>query len=127
MLQRVRAEALVLAGSRSEAMAAYAELAKENPNSGTIQEAYAELLLDGDDEDSWRAALDQWRRVASRSQARTDRWYKAKYSVALALFKLGEKQEAADRIRYLQVIPPGLEDTPWKDRFLELLQRCEDG
>jgi len=124
MLQRVRAEALVLAGRRSDALTAYAELAKENPNSGAIQEAYAKLLLDGDDEDSWQRALDQWRRVASRSKVRTDRWYKAKYSVALALFKLGEKQEAANRIRYLQAIPPGLEGASWKDRFLELLQRC---
>ncbi len=125
MLQRIRAEALVLAGRRSDALTAYAELAKENPNSGTIQEAYAELLLDGDDEESWQGALDQWRRVASRSKSRTDRWYKAKYSVALALFKLGNKPEAANRIRYLQANPPGLEGTSWKDRFLELLQRCE--
>jgi hypothetical protein len=125
MLERLRAESLVLAGRRPEAVAAYAELAKKNPDSGSIQEAYADLLLDGDDEASWQAALDQWRRVAGRSRPRTDRWYKAKYSVALALWKLGQRQQAADRIRYLQAIPPGLENTPWKDKFLELLHRCE--
>jgi len=125
MLRRVRAESLKLAGRRKEAVAAYAELAKENPDSGNIQETYAELLLEGDDAESLRDALDQWRRVASRTRPRTERWFKAKYSVALALWKLGENQQAAERIRYLQAIPPGLEGTPWKDRFLELLRQCE--
>lgn len=125
MLERLRAESLVLAGRRTEAVAAYAELAKKNPDSGNIQETYAQLLLDGEDRASWQAALDQWRRVAGRSRPRTDRWFKAKYSVALALWKLGERQPAADRIRYLQAIPPGLKGTPWEEPFRELLRRCE--
>jgi len=125
MLERLRAESLVLAGRRSEAVAAYAELVKKNPDSGIIQETYADLLLDGDDKTSCQAALDQWRRVAARSQPRTDRWFKAKYSVALALCKLGQRQQAADRIRYLQAIPPGLKDTSWEEDFSELLRRCE--
>jgi len=125
MLERLRAESLVLAGRRPEAVAAYAELAKKNPNSGSIQEAYADLLLNGEDKASWQASLDQWRRVAARSRPRTDRWFKAKYSVALALWKLGERQQAADRIRYLQAIPPGLKNTAWEERFRELLKRCE--
>lgn len=125
MLERLRAESLILAGRRPEAVAAYAELAKKHPDSGSIQEAYGDLLLNGEDKASWQAALDQWRRVAARSRPRTDRWFKAKYSVALALLKLGERQQAADRIRYLQAIPPGLKNTPWEERFQKLLRRCE--
>lgn len=125
MLERLRAESLVLAGRRPEAVAAYADLAKKHPDSGNIQETYAQLLLDGDDKASWQTALEQWRRVAGRSRPRSDRWFKAKYSIALALLKLGERQQAAERIRYLQAIPPGLKGTPWEAKFQELLQRCE--
>jgi hypothetical protein len=124
-LDRVRAEALVLAGRREEAVAAYNKLAKESPDDGEIQEGYAELLLGADDRASWQQALDQWRRVAARTRTGTDRWYQARYSIAVALIKLGQKEEAADRIRYLQATSPDLEKTTWKDKFLDLLKRCE--
>jgi hypothetical protein len=123
-LDRARAAALGLAGRREEGIAAYAKLAKANPDDGQIQEEYAELLLAADDPAVWQQALDQWRRVATRSRPGSERWFRAKYAIAEALVKLGDKDEAANRIRYLQATTPDLEKTAWKHKFLELLQRC---
>lgn len=121
----LNAEALAAAGRRDAAVAAFEQLAKQFPNDGKLQEKFATLLLDGPDVNSWRRALDQWRIIASRSPPQTAPWFRAKYSVALAQFRLGEKKAAAQLIRFLQATPPGLERTDMKPQFLELLQNCE--
>jgi hypothetical protein len=123
-LDRVHAEALAAANRREEAIRLFAGLANENPLVGGIQEAYGDLLLAGQDKDSLAKGLAQWRIVASRSKPRTERWFKAKYSVALAQSKLGEKKEAAAHLEYLLLTPPGLDGTPWKVRCEALLEEC---
>jgi hypothetical protein len=90
-----------------------------------LQATYAELLLNGSEQKSWSEALDLWRRIAARSRPQSELWYRAKYSNSLALFKLGRKQDAADRIRYIQATTPGLQNTPWANRFAELLRKCQ--
>ncbi len=70
-------------------------------------------------------ALAQWRIVAQGSRPQTERWFKAKYEVANLSYRLGDKQQAAQLIKYLQVTPPGLDATPLKRQFLELLEKCE--
>ncbi|MDX1947778.1 MAG: hypothetical protein SFU86_20440 [Pirellulaceae bacterium] len=123
-LDRVRAEALAAAGRRDEALAAYAQLVKEQPDNGTIQEDYADLLLAGTDKTSLTAALSQWRIIASRTKPRTPRWFKAKYSVALAQLQLGDPAGAATLLRFLLETPPGLKGTGWEEPFGKLLARC---
>lgn len=123
-LTRIRAEALAATGKRSEALAAFAALAKDNPDSAAIQEGYADLLLTGDAA-SIKQSLDQWRRILSRSKPRSELWFKAKYSVALAQFKLGEKKDAAAVLRYTLEVPPGLAGTAWQDKYEALLRECE--
>ncbi|MEX2026467.1 MAG: hypothetical protein WEH44_04185 [Pirellulaceae bacterium] len=123
-LGRVHAEALAAANRRDEAISLFAALAKENPLVGDIQEAYGDLLLAGQDKDSLAKGLAQWRIVAARSKPRTERWFKAKYSVALAQSKLGEKKEAAALLEYLLLTPPGLDGSPWKVRCEALLEEC---
>jgi hypothetical protein len=123
-LDRVRAEALLLSGKRDEALKIYAQLAKDNADNGPIQEGYADALLAGNDKPSLQLALDQWRRIAARSKARTSRWCKAKYSIALANFRLGDKQAAAQLLQYPLETPPGLDGTGWEQHFQELLKRC---
>jgi len=123
-LTRIRAEALAATGKRAEALAAFAALAKENPDSAAIQEGYADILLSGDAA-SVKLSLDQWRRILSRAKPRSELWFKAKYSVALAQFKLGEKKEAAAVLRYTLELPPGLAGTVWQEKYQTLLRECE--
>lgn len=124
-LAQIEAEALVAAGRREEALAAYEKLAKEQPQSAAVQEGYAELLSASQDRTTMEKALAQWRIVAQGSRPQTERWFKAKYEVASLSYRLGDKQQAAQLIKYLQVTPPGLDATPLKRQFLELLEKCE--
>lgn len=123
-LDRVHAEALAAANHRDEAIDLFRKLANENPLDGGIQEAYGDLLLAGQDKDSLAKGLAQWRIVAARSKPRSERWFKARYSVALAQSKLGEKKEAAALLEYLLLTPPGLDGTSWKVRCEALLEEC---
>jgi tetratricopeptide (TPR) repeat protein len=123
-LTRIRAEALAATGKRAEAMAAFTALAKENPDNAAIQEGYADILLFGD-AGSVKQSLDQWRRILSRAKPRSELWFNAKYKVALAQFKLGDKKEAAAVLRYTLELPPGLANTVWQDKYQTLLRECE--
>ncbi len=124
-LQRIRAGALAAAGQPDEALKLFESLAKENPRDGNIQESYAQLLLESTDKKRLEQAVVQWRIVDRGSREQTERWYRAKYSIALAHYKLGEKQRAAQLIEYLKITPPGLDDSPLKREFEELLVRCK--
>lgn len=123
VVQSELASALETAGQTEAALAAYAKLAKEHPTDGAIQEAYASSLLNSTDQRTLKLALDQWRRVASKSRPRSDRWFKAKYSIALSQFKAGDKPAAAKLIRYLQATED-LSESEWQPKFDELLARC---
>lgn len=120
-----RAAALRAAGRRDEALAAYRALAKAGPRDGAVQETLAELLTSGDDAGELREALDAWRRLVARSETRSPRWFRAKLGVATAQWKLGDSPGAAQLIRFLQAVPPGLADTSLEPQFVELLRRCE--
>ena len=81
-------------------------------------------LLDADDNATLQQALNQWRRVAARSRPRSPRWFRAKYSIALAQHKLGDNVGAAKLIRYLQATED-LQANGWHAQFQQLLERCE--
>jgi TolA-binding protein len=110
---------------RSAALAGLTQLAKDNPDNGKIQEKYAELLLTAEDDASLKLALDRWRIIASRSQPRTARWYRAKFSVALAQYRLHDQTGAATLLNYLLETPPGLKGTEWEAQYRDLLRKCE--
>ena len=69
-------------------------------------------------------ARDRWRIIARRARRRSELWFEAKYSVALVLFKLGDKQGAAKLILYLEATED-LAASGWHDRFAELKRRCQ--
>jgi hypothetical protein len=123
--QRIRAESLAAADKFHEARQLYEQLAKQHPRDGQIQQGYGELLLASDDPALRPAALRQWRIIAQGSRPRTERWWQAKYNVALLLYESGEREQAAQLIRYLQEVPPGLDDSPLKQDFLDLLKRSQ--
>ena len=105
-------------------LAAYATLAKSHPNSGSVQEAYAELLGDSADNASREAALAMWRKIATRSPPRSQRWLKAKYSVASLQLKLGDPASAAALFRFLLESSAGVKATVWQERFEKLLEEA---
>jgi hypothetical protein len=125
-LDLIRAAALLTLGKREQSLAEFARLAKAQPNDGTIQEAYAQVLLDGGDAASWKAAIDQWRLVASRSPPQSERWFRARHAIALAHFRNGDRQLAAQLIHYLLETPPGIPAGNWRKAFEELLAQCEN-
>ncbi len=118
----IRAAALVKLGDTEAALNAYAALVRKYTSQATVQVAYAEQLLLSEDREQLLLALSQWRRVATKTRPRTARWFRAKYSVALAHFKLGDKKAAADLIRYLQATED-LAASGLEGEFRELLER----
>ncbi len=110
-------------GKNDAARRQYETLIDQHPRNAAVRNAYAEFLFDAPA--TRRAALAQWRILASKSRPQTGGWYRAKYDVARCYFALGEKERAAQFIRYLQAAPPGLEKTLLREQFLELLRRCE--
>jgi tetratricopeptide (TPR) repeat protein len=123
--ERLRASALADAGRVEEARERFESLARQHPQDARIQEAYGELLLGSSDSAGREAALRQWRIIAQGRRPRTDRWWRAKYNIALLHFQNGDREQAAQLIRYLQEVPPGLDDSPLAQQFLDLLQRCQ--
>jgi tetratricopeptide (TPR) repeat protein len=123
-LEKVAADALASAGQREQALAAYEALATAQPDRGDIQEGYAALLADALDTDkaALEKALGRWRIIAQASRPRTDRWWRAKYQVALLCQRLGDKEQAAKLVRYLEATPPGLDGSPLEREFRELLK-----
>jgi hypothetical protein len=124
-LARLQAEALFASGQRDKALALYEQLAKDQATSAAIQEGYASALAASNQATDWTKALGQWRVIAQRSRPQTDRWYRAKYEVALLNFRLGDKGQAAQLIKYLKATPPGLEGTALERKFEDLLRQCE--
>ncbi len=121
-LDRVEAEALVANGHISKAITIFTKLTTANPNDGAISERFGELLLSAKDKPTLTKALDQWRQILRKSRPDTARWYRAKYNIALAHYKLGNKTEAAKMIRFLQALKPGLGGPKLKPKFEELLR-----
>lgn len=117
-----RAQALAAVGQRAEALEILATLSAQNPREAGIQEAYARLLLDAQDRASWERARDKWREVAVRCRPKTPRWYRAKYSLALAHYRLGDPSRAAEILRLVQAIPPGFQGTSLAPEFTKLLE-----
>ncbi|MEZ6096925.1 MAG: hypothetical protein R3C03_22340 [Pirellulaceae bacterium] len=69
-------------------------------------------------------SLDEWRRVASRSQDHSEVWFEAKYEVARLLLETDQKAEAAKLLRYMKAVPPGWEQSSRKADFDALMERC---
>jgi hypothetical protein len=123
-LDRIHARALSDAGRAEDALRAFGYLAETYPLDGEIQEAHAELLSGRSDRPSLNVALARWRDVAGKSPTASDRWFRAKYSVAELRYRLGEAQKAAAIIEQLKVLHPEMGGPQMKRQFLELLEKC---
>lgn len=117
-------KALAAAGKQGQAEQLLKSLAAARKESAQVQQTLAEVLMAGPQRESWQSAQLQWRRVLARARPQGQLWYEAKYGIALCYFKLGEKQEAAARIEYLQATS-GLPVGSLKQQFLDLLAKCK--
>lgn len=121
-------EATAAKQGAAEGEKAFVALVKKHANSAVVQEAYAQFLTDGakgEQGGTWKTrALDQWRILGSRSPPRSERWYRAKYYTALLQFEMGQKEEAAKLIDYLDATPPGLSGAPMEAEFRALREKC---
>lgn len=119
-----RADALAIVGRNPEAIQLLGELAKRSPRDGRIQERYGDALIGSQDRPTLEQALKQWRLVSQKSSPQSERWFKAKYHIALALFRLGDHKRAAEVLGVLQ-LTTDLDDTTWGDAIRQLLERCQ--
>ena len=69
--------------------------------------------------------LDKWRRIANRLKPHSTNWYEAKLEVARLLCESGDLETARKLLKYIQVTPPGWENSPLKPEFEKLLKRSQ--
>ncbi|PQO40148.1 hypothetical protein [Blastopirellula marina] len=121
-LQQFEAAALAASGDRNAALTEMRRVAQAQPKDVVVQVALAELLADGGTPAEQREALNIWRLIGARmSQPQSDRWYQAKYESARLQIALGEKEEAAKLLQYLQALYPDLGGPQWKPKFTRLI------
>ncbi len=120
-----RAAALRSAGRTAEALRAYEQLAETYPEDGDVQQARAELLQNTTDPATLRQALKLWREIESKSRPGGERWFTARYAQAEALYRLGEKEQAAKLVRLTAVLHPELGGAVLRAKFERLLTLCQ--
>jgi tetratricopeptide (TPR) repeat protein len=123
-VQQLSAGALRDAGRTADALAAYEQLAQKRPDDGAIQEELAAMLALADDRRSVERALSLWRTIEKRSPEATPRWFRAKYTVALLHYRLGNPEQARKIITLIQLLHPDLGGPKLKADFLALLKQC---
>ena len=123
-LELAEAQAYASTGRTKDAINAFVRLSEAHPNDATIARGYAQLLLEADDRESVDKALAAWRNVLRRTRPNTPAWYEAKYSTALAHFRLGDRQSAVNMIELLATVDPEMGGPEMKRKFLALLDRC---
>jgi len=124
-LDLLLAAALAQVGRHEEAETLYRALAKANPDQGDIQEEFARWLSSRGDEKTMREALTRWGEIEQRSRPGTDRWYRAKYGQAEAMYRLGDTAHALRLIKVTQTLYPKLGGPELKARFENLLAACQ--
>jgi hypothetical protein len=125
-VQQWRALANEMRGDRPEAIRLLKDLALQFPDDISAQEALGSMLLRDSSGTSAREALDQWRRIAARTRPGGEPWLRAKYNVALAQLRSGDRAAAARLIRYVQATE-NLNGSGWQARFEALLRECGNG
>jgi hypothetical protein len=121
-IQQRQATALVSAGRQQEALGILSGLASRHARDASIQEAYAQLLVESKDRTSLTKALERWRWLSQRTRPETARWWRAKYNVALAHYRLGDNEQASKVIRYAQATGAGEPDAKLAKEIDELLR-----
>ena len=121
-MQVAKAWALAYSGQGAEAVEALKILMGQRPKDGALHETMAEVLNELG-EPFRDQAIAQWRLLASRSQPRTDRWFKAKYWVIQLTLAQGDRQRAKQLLQYLKTVPPGWSEAANREQFDQLAKK----
>jgi len=84
-----------------------------------LADTYAQL-------DAYSLSIDVQRLRLKSVAAGSPHWFDAKYGLALALYRSGKPQEAAQLIDATAILHPELGGSPLKDKFIRLRQRLGD-
>jgi tetratricopeptide (TPR) repeat protein len=121
-MQVAKAWAFAYSGQGAEAVEALKVLIDQRPQEGALQEIKAEVLNQLG-EPFRDQAIAQWRLLASRSQPRTDRWFKAKYWVIQLTLEQGDRKRATQLLQYLKTVPPGWSEAANREQFDQLAKK----
>ena len=88
------------------------KLARQHPKSSRIQLAYARAL--SSQAKPGEAALQQWRRIASRVKKDGEHWLEAKYNVIQLLVQNEQRDEAEKLESYLSITSTAWRKSKWK-------------
>lgn len=121
-LDLMHVSALAAAGRRDEALKKMNALAEAAPQDGAVQEALALLLASGKGRKESQDALAKWRQVGQKSRPGGERWLRAAYYQALLLDRLGQREEAVRKIKFVRNQYPDLGGGEIERKFLDLLQ-----
>jgi tetratricopeptide (TPR) repeat protein len=116
------AEGTGLAGDIAKAAERYEVLVREYPRDGDILEDHVRLLVGASDRRLLEAGLDKARDLERKAKTASPRWFRAKYYMALAHVRLGNKAQAQKIINVTKVLHPDLGGPQMKARFLALLE-----
>ncbi|MCE9604276.1 MAG: hypothetical protein K8U03_05160 [Planctomycetia bacterium] len=122
-VDRAEARALDLLGPAGETRRAYDALARNYPQDGDAQLAYAEFLSKQTDRESLTIAAAKWREIERASSESSPRWYRARLGMAEAYDKLGDRARAKQLIELTQALHPELGGPTLKPKYDALLMR----
>ncbi|HTU27169.1 MAG TPA: hypothetical protein VMF30_17310, partial [Pirellulales bacterium] len=130
-LDLVRLRALIDDGQQKAALALAEKLAAKYPDEGAVQEDYARLLTQSNEQPLLRTALGRWREIAGRSRAGTPRWFRAQLGMAQTQLALGNRAQARAVVKIVEAGYPqfgpadGKADPQLRAAFLDVLARTE--
>ena len=123
-LQTARARALASMGKSRESLNAFEGLVREDPKDISAREGLATALTSNDDRESLERGLLEWRTIAQARSRGTEPWFRAKYEIARAQFRLGAKTEAAKLLLFLTKTEPGWKTCEVASQLEALLSAC---
>jgi tetratricopeptide (TPR) repeat protein len=113
--------AYVNAGESARADELFAKLRDRVANDPRVLEAQAECFMQLG---RYSQARDLWRQLLGLLRENSPAWYRAKYNLALACFKLGDTPQALKIILVTEQLHPELGGPDSKAKFDELKAKC---
>lgn len=120
-LDRCLAQAYASSGQGRRAIEYYEKLLAGTPNDRALRKTTAELLLQSTDRKHLAKAKAYWRQIESAEKKGSPEWLKARYHVALSLFRLGELKECRKLLRVTRLLYPKLGGPHLRRQFEDLI------